>query len=192
MDNNLVLENIKAIQARLAAILKKDFPRVYTLVEQIEAMDLTPFIDEVETSLTEAFEWWAKETEPDSMIGNVLFEYSDTKDDAVYAYGYEDAVIKQSSSRSLEGLVEIDYGQEVFYDSLGFEIFGFRDKTKGINGATEGSDYETAKMAEILFYAMEKAILSDHFLKLPKADQVTFTLCRHNRWEIISYVWRKI
>jgi hypothetical protein len=190
MDNNLVLENIKATQARLAAILKEDFPQVYTLVERIEAMDLTPFIDEVETSLTEAFEWWAKEIESDSMIGNVLFEWTYKKDDEVYAYGYEDATIEQSSSKGLEGFVEIDYGRDVFYDTLGFKIFSFWNKVEGINEATEGSDYETAKMAEIFFHAMEKASLSNVFLQLPKADEVTFALCRHDRWEIIGYVWK--
>jgi hypothetical protein len=199
-DKNLVLENIKATQARLAAAIKEGtqecpeaFPQVvYSVVERIESMDLTPFIDETAQSLMEAFDLWAERMKPDKAIGCVHLEYSYTKDDVVYAYGYEDAVIEQPSSMGLEGFVEIDYSGEVFDDLMGFNIFSFWDKTEGITEATKGSDYETAKMAEIFFHAMEKVTLSDNFLKLPKADEVTFALCRHDRWEIIAYVWKRI
>jgi hypothetical protein len=128
--------------------------------------------------------------EPGNVIGCVHFEYSYAKDDVVYAYGYEEAVIEQLSE-GLEGFVDIDYSGNVFDDLSGFRIFSFWDKTKGIDAETKGTDYETAKMAEILFHAMEKVILSDAFLKLSKAGEVTFALCRHDRWEIIAYVWGK-
>jgi hypothetical protein len=191
MDKNQVLENIKATQARLAAVIKEGYPQVYTIVERVEALDLRPFIDEVTENLTEAFDYWAKGMEPGCAVGCVHFEYSYTKDDEVYAYGYADAAIEPASSEKLKGFVEINCGEDVFYDSPGFKAFSFWEKTEGLDEETEGSDYETVKMAEIFFHAMEKAVLSDAFVKLPKADEVTFALCRHDRWEIIGYVWKK-
>jgi hypothetical protein len=192
MDKNQVLENIKATQARRVAVIKERYPEVYAIVERIEALDLTPFIDEAAESLTEAFDCWAKEIEPGSAVGIVHFEYDDTKEMEVLAYGYENAILPED----IGGFVDIDYGATVFgYGSAGFEISGFWDKTAGINEEeeTEGenSDYEMAKMAEIFFHAMKKAVLSDSFLKLPKADELTFAIGRHDSSEIIGYVWKK-
>jgi hypothetical protein len=128
MDKNLVLENIKATQARLAVTIKEGpnenpeaVPRVYSVAERVKSIDLTPFIDEVAEGLIEAFDWWAKSMKPGGVIGIVNFEYSDAKDGEVYAYGYEEAAIEQRSGK-LEGFVDIDCSRNVFYDFCGVAV----------------------------------------------------------------------
>jgi hypothetical protein len=67
MENNSILENIKATQERLAAIIKEYLPQVHTVVERIEVMDLR-LLEEVTFALCRHDRWeiigyvWKKQT----------------------------------------------------------------------------------------------------------------------------------
>jgi hypothetical protein len=189
MDKQTVLKNIKATQERLAVVITEKYKEGIPILENAAKLDLKPYIDLMADELEKSFGYWRDAMDDNTQLGHVHLEWS-YNDYGAYAYGFIDAEITPETG-TLTGFHSVEFGECLFDDNSGFGVSHgnyLKDTESKDFYETEWADYQTTKVAEIFWYAMEKAVQTDTFRNLSKANQITFELCRHDRWAILGYV----
>jgi hypothetical protein len=187
MKKDTVLENIKKAQDHIAGKIKD--PENITNLERMKTMDLDSYTKIMEAELDETFTFWKDCIKENKTLGIVHFEWS-YNDTYAYSYGFT-KVVSSKEINSRPGFSEFEYSGSCFEECPGFgkALSQFLEATDFENGSTDYLDYQITKIAEIFFLAMEKITCGEAFKNLPKEKEVVFELTRHERFEIIAYIW---